>query len=316
MAWKCRPSAICTPLRMPSCSTMPTIAMSSTSTPSWRISGTHEMPSVRLYEPLSAPSSRNQVYNNTGMNILSMLGFEKITAPFPAVEMNLFRSNRALGELNAQLFDRFVGRSPCVRVNASRFLSRLGRAPWLKWATRGNSTCSTPSTIGTVDMRCAPVQEFCKSLVERLGSIRCPSVSSEPNRMEQRPVNASSNFWGRIGDSDDIGARIYDKFDNRSLNEVNFYPPYLDSARLRQGMHLTGRTTPSHCISLRRQMRSRLDPGRYIVLHLLRCHHHLPSRAGDVLECRCANHPARHAHQSSRHSPFVGAHIAVPGYQQ
>ena len=57
--------------------------------------------------PLSL-SSRNQVYNNTGMNILSMLGFEKITAPFPAVEMNLFRNNRALGELNAQLFDRFV----------------------------------------------------------------------------------------------------------------------------------------------------------------------------------------------------------------
>jgi hypothetical protein len=47
------------------------------------------------------------VYNNTGENIVSMLGFEKITAPFPAVEMNLFRNNRAVGELNQQKFDRF-----------------------------------------------------------------------------------------------------------------------------------------------------------------------------------------------------------------
>jgi hypothetical protein len=52
--------------------------------------------------------SRNQVYNNTGVSIVSMLGFEKITAPFPAVEMNSFRNNRAVGELNQQLFDRFV----------------------------------------------------------------------------------------------------------------------------------------------------------------------------------------------------------------
>ncbi len=37
-----------------------------------------------------------------------MIGFEKITAPFPAVEMNSFRNNRAVGELNQQLFDRFV----------------------------------------------------------------------------------------------------------------------------------------------------------------------------------------------------------------
>jgi hypothetical protein len=59
---------------------------------------------------------------------------------------------------------------------------------------------------------------------------------SEPNRMEYRPVNASLNFWGRIGDVDDIGARIYDKFDNKSLMEVNYYPPYLDSTRLRQGL--------------------------------------------------------------------------------
>ncbi len=59
---------------------------------------------------------------------------------------------------------------------------------------------------------------------------------SEPNRMESRSVNASSNFWGRIGDIDDIGARIYDKFDNKSLIEVNYYPPYLDSSRLRQGL--------------------------------------------------------------------------------
>jgi hypothetical protein len=53
--------------------------------------------------------------------------------------------------------------------------------------------------------------------------------------MESRAVNASLNFWGRIGDVDDIGARIYDKFDNKSLIEVNYYPPYLDSTRLRQG---------------------------------------------------------------------------------
>lgn len=53
-------------------------------------------------------SSRNQVYNNTGSNIVSMVGFEKITAPFPAVEINSFRNNRAVGELNQQLFDRLV----------------------------------------------------------------------------------------------------------------------------------------------------------------------------------------------------------------
>lgn len=50
-------------------------------------------------------------------------------------------------------------------------------------------------------------------------------------------MNASSNFWGRIGDVDDIGTRIYDKFDNRTLIEVNYYPPYLDSTRLRQGLY-------------------------------------------------------------------------------
>ncbi len=48
------------------------------------------------------------MYNNTGSNIVSMVGFEKITAPFPAVEINSFRNNRAVGELNQQLFDRFV----------------------------------------------------------------------------------------------------------------------------------------------------------------------------------------------------------------
>ncbi len=48
------------------------------------------------------------MYNNTGANIVSMVGFEKITAPFPAVEINSFRNNRAVGELNQQLFDRFV----------------------------------------------------------------------------------------------------------------------------------------------------------------------------------------------------------------
>jgi hypothetical protein len=54
--------------------------------------------------------------------------------------------------------------------------------------------------------------------------------------MEYRPVNASLNFWGRIGAADDIGARIYDKFENKSLMEVNYFPPYLDSTRLRQGL--------------------------------------------------------------------------------
>lgn len=39
-----------------------------------------------------------------------MVGFEKITAPFPAVEMNSFRNNRAVGEINQQLFDRYVFR--------------------------------------------------------------------------------------------------------------------------------------------------------------------------------------------------------------
>lgn len=37
-----------------------------------------------------------------------MVGFEKITAPFPGVEMNSFRNNRAVGELRQQLFDRYV----------------------------------------------------------------------------------------------------------------------------------------------------------------------------------------------------------------
>jgi hypothetical protein len=37
-----------------------------------------------------------------------MVGFEKITAPFPAVEMNSFRNNRAVGNLHQQLFDRLV----------------------------------------------------------------------------------------------------------------------------------------------------------------------------------------------------------------
>ena len=35
-----------------------------------------------------------------------MLGFEKITEPFPAVEMNSFRNNRAMGQRYEQLFDR------------------------------------------------------------------------------------------------------------------------------------------------------------------------------------------------------------------
>lgn len=53
--------------------------------------------------------------------------------------------------------------------------------------------------------------------------------------MESRSVNASLNFWGRIGDIDDIGARIYDKYDNKTLIQVNYYPPDLDPSRLRQG---------------------------------------------------------------------------------
>ena len=61
------------------------------------------------------------------------------------------------------------------------------------------------------------------------------SLFSHPNRMESRSVNASFNFWGRIGDRDDIGARIYDKYDNKTLIKVDYYPPYLVSTRLRQG---------------------------------------------------------------------------------
>lgn len=60
------------------------------------------------FHSVVANFSRNQVYNNSGVNILSMLGFEKITAPFPAVEMNYFRENNALGERHEQLFDRYV----------------------------------------------------------------------------------------------------------------------------------------------------------------------------------------------------------------
>ena len=56
--------------------------------------------------------------------------------------------------------------------------------------------------------------------------------------MESRSINASSNYWGRLGDSNDIGARIYDKFDNQTLMEVNYNPPYLDSTQLRQGISI------------------------------------------------------------------------------
>ena len=58
------------------------------------------------FDSVVANFSRNQVTNNTGVNIVSMLGFEKITAPFPAVEMNSFRNNRAMGQRYEQLFDR------------------------------------------------------------------------------------------------------------------------------------------------------------------------------------------------------------------
>ncbi|CAF0964952.1 unnamed protein product [Adineta ricciae] len=150
------------------------------------------------FDSVVANFSRNQVFNNTGMNILSMVGFEKITAPFPAVEMNAFRNNRAVGKLNQQLFDRT---GAVVEVGNPRQIYMF-------------------NTFDNWDSRY---------------EMRTKSRLYEPNRMESRAVNASLNFWGRIGDVDDIGARIYDKFDNKSLIEVNFYPPYLESTRLRQG---------------------------------------------------------------------------------
>ncbi|UJR14923.1 hypothetical protein I4U23_001905 [Adineta vaga] len=150
------------------------------------------------FDSVVANFSRNQVYNNTGMNIISMVGFEKITAPFPAVEMNSFRNNRAVGKLNQQLFDRT---GAVVEVGNPRQIYMFNTFD--NWESRYE--------------------------------MRTKSRLFEPNRMESRAVNASSNFWGRIGDVDDIGARIYDKFDNKSLIEVNFYSPYLDSTRLRQG---------------------------------------------------------------------------------
>ncbi|CAF4501900.1 unnamed protein product, partial [Rotaria sp. Silwood2] len=141
---------------------------------------------------------RNQVYNNTGVDIVSMIGFEKITAPFPAMEMNSFRNNRAIGQLNQQLFDRT---GAVIEIGNPRQIYMFNTFD--NWESRYE--------------------------------IRTRSRYFEPNRMESRSVNASLNFWGRIGDVDDIGARIYDKFDNKTLIEVNYYPPYLDSTRLRQG---------------------------------------------------------------------------------
>ena len=58
---------------------------------------------------------------------------------------------------------------------------------------------------------------------------------SQPNRIESRFINASLNYWGHFGDVNDIGARIYDQYDNKTLMQVNYYPPYVDSTRLRQG---------------------------------------------------------------------------------
>jgi len=153
---------------------------------------------VIQFDSVVANFSRNQVYNNTGMNILSMIGFEKITAPFPAVEMNSFRNNRAVGVLNQQLFDRT---GAVIEVGNPRQIYMF-------------------NTFDNWDSR-----------YEMKARIR----SFEPIRMESRSVNASANFWGRIGDADDIGARIFDKYDNKSLIEVNYYPPYIDSTRLRQG---------------------------------------------------------------------------------
>ncbi|CAM4799581.1 unnamed protein product [Rotaria magnacalcarata] len=150
------------------------------------------------FDSVVANFSRNQVYNNTGVNILSMVGFEKITAPFPAVEMNSFRNNRAVGQLNQQLFDRT---GAVIEIGNPRQIYMF-------------------NTFDNWDSRY---------------EVRTRSRLFEPNRLESRSVNASSNFWGRIGDVDDIGARIYDKFDNKTLIEVNYYPPYLDSTRLRQG---------------------------------------------------------------------------------
>ncbi|CAF4925729.1 unnamed protein product, partial [Rotaria sp. Silwood1] len=150
------------------------------------------------FDSVVANFSRNQVYNNTGVNIVSMVGFEKITAPFPAMEMNSFRNNRAVGQLNQQLFDRT---GAVIEIGNPRQLYMF-------------------NTFDNWDSRY---------------EMRTKSRLFEPNRMESRSVNASLNFWGRIGDIDDIGARIYDKFDNKTLIEVNYYPPYLDSTRLRQG---------------------------------------------------------------------------------
>ena len=95
--------------------------------------------------------------------------------------------------------------------------------------------CSIRSITGTVDTKCERNRDYSKIGKARLTFNDKSPCSSEPNRMESRAVNASSNYWGRLGDSNDIGARIYDKFDNKSLIEVNFYPPYLESTRLRQG---------------------------------------------------------------------------------
>lgn len=64
---------------------------------------------------------------------------------------------------------------------------------------------------------------------------------SQPNRMESRFINASFNYWGHTGDTNDIGARILDQYDNKTLMQVNFYPPYTDSNRLRQGSFLQNR---------------------------------------------------------------------------
>jgi hypothetical protein len=130
MEWRCQLFAIYMQYKMQLCLMMHTIEILLISIQLWRISGIVFLLSQRSNEVLiirevnhriiwrrhgavyhsmkSFSFSRNQVYNNTGVNILSMIGFEKITAPFPAVEMNSFRNNRAVGELNQQLFDRFV----------------------------------------------------------------------------------------------------------------------------------------------------------------------------------------------------------------
>ncbi|CAF1319915.1 unnamed protein product [Rotaria magnacalcarata] len=118
--------------------------------------------------------------------------------------------------------------------------------------------------------------------------VRTRSRLFEPNRLESRSVNASSNFWGRIGDVDDIGARIYDKFDNKTLIEVNYYPPYFDSSRLRQskcdpdwtlddklcyfyfGVITTYRITPEMCSSVDGRITRRDTPlNRLVILRSL-----------------------------------------------